>query len=128
MIYRMEDYHIRQRIGRSAPTGTYTTTRNGYKKAVTKFAEFYKTEVGEFTPEEWRSRMLECIEASNSQALLQKLMERCKEHCAWLKTDKDREEYSLGIIAGRVYKCGSNAWKDFDTSGITENTAFVFTF
>lgn len=56
--------------------------------------------------------------------LLIRIVEHCRSHCVWLKADKDREEYALDILVGRVYR----HWKDFSVSGLTENTAYIFEF
>jgi hypothetical protein len=120
----MEDYKIRLRCGRSEPTGEYEITRMKTRRAVTKFREFYETDAGEYSPEEWIKIVRSCVEASDSLELLDRVIEHCRTDCVWLKTESEREEYSLDMIAGRVYR----HWKEFSTEGVTENTAFVFEF
>lgn len=121
-IYRMEDYYIQQRIGRARPTGTYEITKIGTRRAVTIFVESYVTNAGEFLPEEWKRIVKNCVEVSESQALLNKIIEYCCTHCVWLKTKNEREEYALNILTGRIYR----HWKEFSMDGLSEKTAFMF--
>lgn len=123
-IYRMEDYYIQTRIERAMPTGNYEITRIGIRRAVTKFIETYKTNVGELLPEEWERIVKNCVEVSDSQALLNKIIEHCRTCCVWLKSENEREEYALNILAGRIYR----RWKEFSTDGMSEKTAFMFIF
>lgn len=122
--YCMEDYDILFRCGRVVPTGTYETTRRGSSRVVHRFEETYKTAVGEFLPDEWKRIIRGCVEASGSQELLERIIEHCRVNCVWLKTDREREEYALKILTGRVYRY----WKDFSLEGLEEKTAFVFIF
>ena len=94
---------------------------------MTKYSEYYETDAGEFPPEQWLEIMRECVTASGSEQLFAKICEEVKQNCVWLKTDKDIEEYSLNILAGRIYNQG-RAWSNFDTGGAPERTAFVFDF
>jgi len=126
-VHRMEDYRIRHRNCRARGTGNYIATRAGYRKEVTKYSEYYETDAGEFPPEQWLEIMRECVTASGSEQLFAKICEEVKQNCVWLKTDKDIEEYSLNILAGRIYNQG-RAWSNFDTGGAPERTAFVFDF
>ena len=61
--------------------------------------------------------MRECVAASGSEALLQRIIDHVKASCVWLKKDAEREEYALDILAGRIYRQG-HAWSDFSTEGI----------
>lgn len=123
-IYRMEDYYIQTRIGRVRPTGNYEITRIGTRRAITKFVETYKTNAGEILPEEWKRIVKNCVEVSDSQSLINKIIEHCRTHCVWLKNENEREEYALNILVGRVYR----HWKEFSTDGLSEKTAFMFIF
>lgn len=122
--YRMEDLYVHCRIGRAIPTGTYGLTRIGTRRAVTRFQETFQTNAGEFMPDKWYEIARSCVDESGSGELLARIVERCRSHCVWLKTDKDREEYALDILVGRIYR----HWKDFSIDGLTENTAFIFEF
>lgn len=123
-IYRMEDYYIKMRIGRVRPTGKYEITRIGTRRAVTKFVETYETNAGEFLPKEWKRIVKNCAEISDSQALLDKIIEHCRTYCVWLKNENEREEYALNILAGRIYR----HWEEFSVDGLSEKTAFMFIF
>lgn len=122
--YRMEDLSVKYRIGRVMPTGSYEITRIGTKRAVTKFRETFQTNVGEFDPDKWYEIACSCVDESGSNELFARIVEYCYSHCAWLKTNKDRKEYALNILVGRVYR----RWKEFSAAGLTENTAFIFEF
>lgn len=122
--YRMEDLRINHRVGRSIPTGFYEITRIGTRRATSKYCETYATDAGEFIPEKWLEIVRKCVEESNCTKLLERIVEHCRDNCAWLKTDKDREDYALDILVGRTYRY----WKDFSLDGLTENSSFVFEF
>ena len=126
-VHRMEDYRIRLRNGQARGTGNYIVNRMGNRKEVTKYSVYYETDAGEFSPEQWLKIMRECVAASGSEQILEKICEEVKRDCVWLKTDKEIEEYSLNILAGRIYNQG-RAWSNFDTGGAPEKTAFVFDF
>lgn len=123
-VYRMEDYRIMYRVGRAENTGTYEITRIGTSRAVTRYIGEYKTQAGIFKPEKWKEICLKCVEESESQDLLQRIINHCRENCLWLKKDAEREEYALDILIGRVYR----HWKDFSIDGLSEKTVFVFDF
>lgn len=126
-VHRMEDYRIRTRQGRSRHTGGYYVNSRGNKTPVMKYSVYYETNAGEISPKQWLEIMRECVAASGSEQILEKIREHVKRDCAWLKTDKDIEEYSLNILAGRIYNQG-RAWSNFDTGGAPVRTAFVFDF
>lgn len=123
-VYTMENLYIKNRIGRAVSTGSYEITRIGTRRAVTKFQETFRTNAGEFTPDKWYEIARSCVDSSGSGELFARIVEHCRSHCAWLKSDKDREEYALDILVGRVY----HHWKDFSADGLTENSAFIFEF
>ena len=122
--YTMENLYIKNRIGRAMPTGSYEITRIGTRRAVTKFQETFWTNAGEFTQDKWYEIARSCVDSSGSGKLFARIVEHCRSNCVWLKTDKDREEYALNILVGRVYR----HWKDFSVAGLSENTAFIFEF
>lgn len=123
-IYRMEDLQILGRIGRSVPTGTYEITRIGTRRQRTIFQETFKTRVGEFIPDKWYEIVRLCIMESGSEKLLDSIANYCATHCAWLKTEKERKEYAMDILVGRIYRY----WKEFSVEGLAEDTCFVFVF
>lgn len=108
-VHRLEDYRIRNRQGRSRGTGGYYVNRMGHKKETMVYSVYYETDAGEFSPEQWLEIMRECVAASGSEALLQRIIDHVKASCVWLKKDAEREEYALDILAGRIYRQG-HAW------------------
>lgn len=122
--YRMEDLKINIRTGCAMPTGTYELTRIGTRREVTRYRETFQTKAGEFDPDQWCKIARSCIDGSDSGELFTRIVEHCRSNCVWLKTDKDREEYALEILVGRVY----HYWKDFSVAGLAEKTAYVFEF
>lgn len=55
----VEDYKINQRIGHCEQTGAYEITRMKTRRAVKKFTERFRTNKGDFLPEEWRIQIME---------------------------------------------------------------------
>ena len=108
-VHRLEDYRIHNRQGRSRGTGGYYVNRMGHKKETMVYSVYYETDAGEFSPEQWLEIMRECVAASGSEALLQRIIDHVKASCVWLKKDAEREEYALDILAGRIYRQG-HAW------------------
>lgn len=100
---RIEDYKIRIRTGRAAPTGAYEITRIGTRRAVTRYCETYQTTAGEFTPEAWREAIKKAIQDNGEWELCEKIKEYCQKECAWLKKLQDLEDYSMDCLAGRIY-------------------------
>lgn len=74
-IVCISDYAIHHRIGRSEPTGTTYTTRFGNTRQKNVFKEFYKTNIGEFTPEKWLEVTLQIIQALMENKLLDEIKE-----------------------------------------------------
>lgn len=95
-VHRLEDYRIHNRQGRSRGTGGYYVNRMGHKKETMVYSVYYETDAGEFSPEQWLEIMRECVAASGSEALLQRIIDHVKASCVWLKKDAEREEYALG--------------------------------
>lgn len=118
----MEDLYIRCRFGRAESTGFREKTRRGTFRNVTKFVERYKTDAGVFLHEEWIKIVRECVEASGSQELLERIKEHCRANCVWLKSDTEIESYSLNILVGRIYR----HWKGFSLEGLTEKTTIIY--
>lgn len=123
-VHKMEKYHINSRLGRAETTGRYEITRNGNRRAITKYKERYKTEAGIIAPEKWLQIARMCVAQTNSENLYQNIISYISTHCVWLKTNAEKEEYALNILLGRIYR----HWEDFSLDGATEHTAFVFEF
>ena len=104
-IVCISDYAIHHRIGRSEPTGTTYTTRFGNTRQKNVFKEFYKTNIGEFTPEKWLEATLQIIQTLMENELLEEIKEHVAGHCVWLKNDKEIEEYSASCLAtGKILR------------------------
>ena len=86
-IVSISDYAIHHRIGRSEPTGTTYITRFGNTRQKNVFKEFYKTNIGEFTPEKWLEVTLQIIQTLMENELLEEIKEHVAGHCVWLKND-----------------------------------------
>lgn len=105
----IEDYQIKIRVGRSEGTGEYEITKRGTRREKLRYAERYETPAGSFLPEEWKKRAMAAIEAEGEIDLLGEIKAYCKEHCAWLHTEKELEEYAIDCICSRAYRY----WEDF---------------
>nr|DAK02058.1 MAG TPA: hypothetical protein [Caudoviricetes sp.] len=121
-IVRISDYAIHHRIGRSEPTGTTYITRFGNTRHQNVFKEYYKTDMGELTPEKWLEVTLQVIQALAETELLEEIKNHLKCNCVWLKNDKDIDEYSVSCFASGAYL----HWKDFKNKRIPKHKVFVF--
>lgn len=108
----VEQYKIHYRIGQPVPTGMYETTRQGNRKLVMKYAEEYKTDAGTLSPGQWREGLSEAIRADGETGILEIITDHCREHCAWLHKEEDLLDYAMDILAGRIFLCGNECWKD----------------
>ena len=105
-----EDYKIEIRTNTSDMTGKYKVDRKGNQKPVTKYVEKYQTPVGTFLPGEWKTKALKAIKEDGETELLENVKEYCREHCAWLRTEKELEEYAISCLCSRAYR----HWPDFE--------------
>lgn len=106
----IEDYQIRIRTGAAEKTGERERTRKGTWRDKTRYVERYVTTAGTFPPEEWRKRAMAAIEAEGELDLLTRVKEHCREHCAWLRTEGELEEYAMECLCDRAHR----HWKDFE--------------
>lgn len=106
----IEDYRIKSRVGRSEGTGIYEYTRLGTRREKSRYVERYVTQAGTFLPEEWKKRAGADIEVEGELALLERVKDYCREHCAWLHTESDLEEYAIDCTCSRAYR----HWNDFE--------------
>lgn len=106
----IEDYWIKSRVGRSEGTGEYEITKRGTRREKTRYVERYVTPAGTFLPGEWRKRAMAAIEAEGGLALLTRVKEHCREHCVWLRTESELEEYAMECLCNGAYR----HWKDFE--------------
>lgn len=109
-VANISDYAIRLRIGRSEPTGTKYITRFGNTRQKNVFKEFYKTNIGEFTPEKWLEVTLQIIQENQQTELLEKIKEYVRNNCVWLKNEKEIEEHSVSCLTSGAYMY----WNDFN--------------
>ena len=86
------------------PTGEHEITRAGTIRQITKFTCLCQTPVGEFTMDEWRNKALEAIAADGKMELLEKIKRYCGENHAWLKKEKDIEEYAIECLCSGAYR------------------------
>ena len=107
---RTEDLAIQYQVGKSYPTGTYRTTRNGYTTMVYKQRMSFLTKCGkEMWPEDWRKEITAAIKAEEKEELLQKILAHVRTHCFWLKREQEIQDYAMDCLAGRAYL----HWEDF---------------
>lgn len=95
----VEDYRIIIRTGSAEPTGQYEVNRKGNRKPVLKYTERYETRAGTFQPEEWKTKALEAIKENGELELLEKVKEYCRNHCAWLRREKNWKNTPLIVYA-----------------------------
>lgn len=107
----LEDYAIQTRNGRVTGTGRYYINQRGTRKEAMEFREYYKTNLGEFSPEEWKRMVMREIEAEGEQELLEQIKQHCREHCARLHKKSEIEEYAMECLCNRAYEC----WTDFQS-------------
>lgn len=84
---------------RTEPTGTFTVNRNGKRVPVTMGVEYVTTKgAGRIPEQEW----YELIRKVADPALLEKIKDHCRK-LAWLKTEKEVEDYALECLANEAY-------------------------
>lgn len=111
----VEDYRIKVRTGRAEGTGCCEITKKGTRRKTTKFTERYETPAGVFLPDEWKEKALEAIEAEGEAELLGDIKEHCRKNCAWLRREKELEEYAVNCLCSRAYR----HWEDFKNKETT---------
>ena len=114
MVEAMPDTLMRDNV-------TYIT-RFGNTRQKNVFKEFYKTNIGEFTPEKWLEVTLQIIQTLMENELLEEIKEHVAGHCVWLKNDKEIEEYSASCLASGAYMY----WEDFKDKRLPAHKAFIF--
>ena len=105
----VKDYVIRMRMGSSYLAGTEHYGGKAHKKY--KYREIYRTNAGEFTPEEWKEKLEQEIHKEGLEELLEHVKIHCREHCMWVKKESEIEEYAMDCLAGRSYE----HWADFQS-------------
>jgi hypothetical protein len=122
----VEQYAIRQMIGRSEPIGSYEITSKGNRRQVNLFKEIYKTDMGEMSPERWKEELMNAIISEKETDILEVIKEHCRNNCAWLRTEEEITEYSMRILAGRTFFCGNDNWKDVADKVKDRYIEFIF--
>lgn len=83
------------REGQAVPTGTYSLSANGKRKADTRYAEHVQTAgAGRLEINEWFRLMEEAIKREGRTAELEQKIEQAR-RLAWLHTEKEIREYAL---------------------------------
>ena len=98
-------------------TGRYYLAGNGKRKEETVGVEYFHTAgAGCLRADVWYQKAEEAVERENKGVLLTALISYCEEHCAWLTTYTALRQYSLEILADRIYE----KWKDFHNPEVVE--------
>lgn len=103
---------------RQVGTGSFFLNRNGRRVENTRGVEYIPTKIGKIEKPEWH-RMIEEAAARENQTELLGRIEKACHRMAWLKTDKDRHEYALGVLCSGAYLY----WPEWSSS-----SSFVFRF
>ena len=103
-------YKIRIRSGRAFLTGEEIIGKRRHKKY--QYKETYITDTGNFSQNEWMERVAKEIEKEGKTDLLQKIIDHCKTHCAWLHKEEEFREYAMECLCSEAYKY----WDDFTIS------------
>ena len=98
----------------------YLINRTMSKKTV--FKEFYKTNLGEFLPNQWLEMLMEFINTVGENKLLEEIKKHVKPHCVWLKTQEEVDEYSIQCLASGAYMY----WEGFQDKRIPTHKVFIF--
>ena len=121
-IVSISDYAIKQRIGRSEPTGDTYTTRFGNTRHKYVFKEFYQTNMGEFVPEKWLEVTLQLVKTIQETRLLEEIKDYVKRNCYWLKKANEVEEYAINCLLSGAYIY----WYDFKDKKMLNYKIFLF--
>ena len=70
---------------------------------------FKKTQFGNIEDINYYPLIKELIEIAGKSELLILIKDHCREHCVWLKTEKDIENHAIDCLLLKAYE----HWKDF---------------
>ena len=87
---------------RAEPTGTYYVNCRGNRKPKLEGVNYRITKSGRIRLEEWIRLAKDAVNNEGKSWLLEIEKIECKRNCAWLKTEKDIEEYALRLIVDRI--------------------------
>ena len=108
---------VQAKVFKAERTGRFYRAGNGKLKEETVGVEYFHTAgAGCLRAEDWYQKAEEAVERENKGVLLAAIIAYCEEHCAWLTTYTALRQYSLEILAGRIYE----KWKDFHNPEIVE--------
>lgn len=71
--------------------------------------EYCCTPVGDFSPDEWITKVRAAISADGLTDLYRRIQLYCLKKCSWLHTGTEVEEYAAEILTSGTYKY----WSDF---------------
>ena len=123
-IVSISDYSIHYRLGRVENVGQPYINNRGNRKYRTEFRTIYKTNTGDFSPDEWLCEAKQVVEASGEMDLLNSIIAYCRENCAWLRNavEKDIEEYAMSCLASGAY----TYWENLGIKRIPDEKIFIF--
>lgn len=99
---------------RCVGTGKYYFTSNGKKKEITVGKNFvHTTAAGVMELDEWRRLMEDAVEREGKRELLNRVVEYCRIHCAWLRRENEIRGYALECLSSEAYR----VWSDFKEVG-----------
>ena len=96
---------------RAVPTGNWIPTRNGRRKMETVGKEDIPTKNGKIEASEWYELLDRAVINEGKSELLRNIETHVKNHCAWLRTEKEVHEYALECFSDEAYL----HWPDFNT-------------
>lgn len=103
----VEDYRVKYNTGRG-----YVKGLDIKGKKIYGYQRYYCTEkYGNMEPEKWRKAVMEEIQHSGEEKLLERIKHHCRRHCAWLHKEQEIEDYAMEILASRSYL----HWEDFQS-------------
>ena len=88
---------------RAVGTGKFRTTRNGNRKEELIGREFVRTAgAGVLELDEWYRLMEEAVRREGKEALLERIVERCRRGC--FRDEKKLRQYALECLSDEAYK------------------------
>lgn len=104
IIAKIEDFKAKSNNFRTEFIGKDNTGRKRYRPI-----SFKKTLFGDIEDSVYYPIAKEFIIIAGKTELLQSIKDHCREHCVWLKKERDIEEYSIDCLLSRAYEY----WPDF---------------
>lgn len=104
VVCKVEDFKSASNNFRSEFIGKDQSGRKQYRGI-----SFKKTQFGNIEDINYYPLIKEFIEIAGKSELLKTVKDHCREHCAWLKTEKDIENHAIDCLLSKAYE----HWKDF---------------